>query len=349
MKGKALLKKENKRTIFICWSENNSKKIASAVKDCLEKDIFKNCEIDCFFSEKSIASGEDWYREIENTLKKCAYGIICITRENFSAPWIFFEAGAIATRKVPIIPLLTHARFDYLDRTPISVKQGIDLLKEDKFCKMISDINKKMKLVNYDESLLEAVSKAAYSKLMETLREEINHLKNKRVFSKDYVYPKRCKTVNADTIFISVPMSSIDADEYGELRSCVLEVDDSLKSIGFKDVISPMSQIKNSAEFEGGVLAVKKNFSDIKQVESMIVIYPKKLTSSLLVEVGYGIALSKKMVIFAKDKYELPFILREAVGTIPKLKIMPFDKYSDIVLAIKNNGIALFEFDTDEE
>lgn len=40
----------------------------------------------------------------------------------------------------------------------------------------------------------------------------------------------------------------------------------------------------------------------MKQSDSMLIIYPRNVPSSSLVENGYGIALTKKIVIFHKEK-----------------------------------------------
>ena len=45
--------------------------------------------------------------------------------------------------------------------------------------------------------------------------------------------------------------------------------------------------------FDGNTKAIKENFVALKQVDSMIDIYPQKTPSSVLVEVGYGLELCK--------------------------------------------------------
>ena len=49
-----------------------------------------------FFSPEDIEKGENWDSKISQVLSECNYGIICLTSQNVSAPWINFEAGAIA-------------------------------------------------------------------------------------------------------------------------------------------------------------------------------------------------------------------------------------------------------------
>ena len=79
--------------IFVSWSGTLSKKIAELIKKWLPCFI-QAAEI--FFSPEDIEKGENWDSKISKELSECKYGIICLTAENVTAPWINFEAGAIA-------------------------------------------------------------------------------------------------------------------------------------------------------------------------------------------------------------------------------------------------------------
>jgi hypothetical protein len=47
-------------------------------------------------SESDIEAGARWGREIESNLQETKFGIICLTKDNQFAPWLLFEAGALA-------------------------------------------------------------------------------------------------------------------------------------------------------------------------------------------------------------------------------------------------------------
>ena len=107
------------KKIFIMWSGDLSKNIAKELKKTLEKEIFANTALQCFFSDENIVSGEDWWNRLKGELKKCDMGIICITKENVRAPWIYFESGALVARDLRIKPLLFNCNLNSLSRTPI--------------------------------------------------------------------------------------------------------------------------------------------------------------------------------------------------------------------------------------
>lgn len=77
--------------IFISWSGKNSKIIAKELKNVFENKIFAGTGLTCFVSDVDIASGTDWWDKIKGELKTCRLGILCITKENIRAPWIFLK------------------------------------------------------------------------------------------------------------------------------------------------------------------------------------------------------------------------------------------------------------------
>lgn len=79
--------------IFLSWSGDISKKIASDLKDFLRTTIQA---LDPFFSTSDIAKGRRWSPELAKQLNDTNVGIVILTKENTKAPWILFEAGAMA-------------------------------------------------------------------------------------------------------------------------------------------------------------------------------------------------------------------------------------------------------------
>ncbi len=78
--------------IFISSAGDNGREIAEALHDWLLQVLHF---VDPFIS-KEIRTGAAWLEELSTQLEKTNYGIICLTKESVAAPWIYFEAGAIA-------------------------------------------------------------------------------------------------------------------------------------------------------------------------------------------------------------------------------------------------------------
>lgn len=79
--------------VFISWSGERSNLIAEYLRQWLMY-VLQAC--DPWLSSQDIENGSIWNNEINEQLQAHTMGIICLTKENLHAPWILFEAGALA-------------------------------------------------------------------------------------------------------------------------------------------------------------------------------------------------------------------------------------------------------------
>lgn len=49
-----------------------------------------------WISSKDIDRGSIWFTEITDQLKDTNFGVLFVTRDNQSKPWLLFEAGALS-------------------------------------------------------------------------------------------------------------------------------------------------------------------------------------------------------------------------------------------------------------
>lgn len=74
--------------------------------------------VECFASSEDIRAGQRWNNEINSWLDGADFGVLCVTPENAKAPWLNFEAGALAkkisddNRVVPITLGFSPAALD---------------------------------------------------------------------------------------------------------------------------------------------------------------------------------------------------------------------------------------------
>jgi hypothetical protein len=79
--------------VFLSWSGRTSREIATALHDWLPY-VIQTAKP--FISTGDIDKGKRWSEVLATELGEVAYGLICITQDNFREPWINFEAGAIS-------------------------------------------------------------------------------------------------------------------------------------------------------------------------------------------------------------------------------------------------------------
>ena len=80
--------------VFLSWSGLRSKRVATHLRDWLA-DVMP-VVVEPWMSEADIAAGKRWGHEIDAQLSESTFGIVCLTAANQSAPWLLFEAGALA-------------------------------------------------------------------------------------------------------------------------------------------------------------------------------------------------------------------------------------------------------------
>jgi TIR domain len=152
--------------IFLSWSTEPSKYIAAALKDWIPIVIQAAHP---WFSPNDIERGARWSTEIAVQLEESKFGILCITSENLNAPWINFEAGALAKTltKTHVVPLLYNLEPTDLVG-PLSQFNATRLNKED-MSKLIHTINNSLDH-SLDTNVIDSSFEMWWPKLEEKLR-----------------------------------------------------------------------------------------------------------------------------------------------------------------------------------
>jgi hypothetical protein len=125
-------------TVFISWSGDRSKAIAHVFKKHLEYVIQG---LPTFMSDKDIASGAQWFQEINDKLHAASFGIVCVTPENLEKPWLSFEAGALGNQasKSRVVPVVFGMSKENLP-SPLNGFHAVDL-DEEGLVKLIHSIH----------------------------------------------------------------------------------------------------------------------------------------------------------------------------------------------------------------
>jgi len=110
--------------VFVSWSGERSRNIAESLSRWLP-NVLQGLEV--WTSEHDITAGARWNIELAEQLDSTYFGILCLTPENLTSPWLIFEAGALskAIKESRVAPY----RFG-LQTTdvapPLSQFQGVD-------------------------------------------------------------------------------------------------------------------------------------------------------------------------------------------------------------------------------
>ncbi|MBD3191223.1 MAG: TIR domain-containing protein [Candidatus Heimdallarchaeota archaeon] len=172
--GQMVMSEDEQLKLFLSWSGERSKLLAKELSKWFPK-IFPS--IETWMSEESISKGKRWYDEILNALKEYHIGIMCITPENYDAPWMVFEAGILhASSKKPLIcPLLLGIEPEEIEG-PLTNFQSTIFEKNDLF-RLIKCLNEKLKENKINEEDL----KAKFEKLWPHLRARVEEVSKTKI------------------------------------------------------------------------------------------------------------------------------------------------------------------------
>ena len=153
--------------VFISWSGTRSKTLAVHVHEWI-KTVVQRAEP--WMSERDIEAGQRWNAEISTRLKDTDFGIICLTPENLNAPWLLFEAGALAkaletARVVPLLFGLGKADLTF----PLAQFQAVEA-DRDGFFLLASAVNKALPDGQLETTLLNNIFNGLWANFEITLQ-----------------------------------------------------------------------------------------------------------------------------------------------------------------------------------
>lgn len=154
--------------IFISWSGEKSKCVANALREWLPMVIQS---IQPYVSSEDIHKGERWSNDVSEELEASNFGIICVTKENVSAPWIQFEAGALSKiiESSRVCPFLLDAKISELS-DPFKQFQ-VTLFKKDDIKKLIHSINSSCISGSLEKAILDRAFEIWWPQLESKLQE----------------------------------------------------------------------------------------------------------------------------------------------------------------------------------
>jgi hypothetical protein len=156
--------------VFISWSGHRSKAVAHALWQWLP-DVIQS--IKPWLSAEDIDAGTRWSQILADELAETRFGIICVTPENQNAPWILFEAGALAKtiEKTYVCPYLIEMRHAELRDGPLTQFQTKQA-DENQTWDLVKTINRALQ----QDSLPEEKLKRSFEIWCPNLERSLNNL-----------------------------------------------------------------------------------------------------------------------------------------------------------------------------
>ena len=101
-------------SLFVSWSGDRSRRIAEAISDWVVA-VLPTCPRP--WVSTRLDKGVRWSVLVGQRLSDADFGIVCVTPENLTSPWLLFESGALskAVGDVRVCPLLFGLSAEELD------------------------------------------------------------------------------------------------------------------------------------------------------------------------------------------------------------------------------------------
>jgi RNA polymerase sigma factor (sigma-70 family) len=160
--------------VFISWSGTKSQEVAVALRDWLPGVMNS---VEPFVSSEDIYAGARWETDIATTLDASNFGIVCVTRENQTSPWLNFEVGALAKAVdiSRIIPLAVNLKPSDIE-LPLGQFQA-QPTTEDGLRAVVISINEALAEQRLSEELL----RTSFEVWWPRLQEKLDHIEQQTV------------------------------------------------------------------------------------------------------------------------------------------------------------------------
>lgn len=127
--------------VFISWSGKVGNKVATALSDWLP-GVIQELTV---FTSQSIPKGELWLTSIAGNLDSAAFGIVCVTQDSKTSPWLHYEAGALGqkveNRQKPKVATFLHKIDVATLGVPLSLGQATMGSDKQDILRLIQSIN----------------------------------------------------------------------------------------------------------------------------------------------------------------------------------------------------------------
>jgi nucleoside 2-deoxyribosyltransferase len=159
--------------------------------------------------------------------------------------------------------------------------------------------------------------------------------------------PGHTASTNQYAVFLATPMSGFGDDAaYARHRTTMLEAVQIIRDAGIGPVYFAGEQIASTSEFTAEQEAFLKDFDALRASSVFCLVYPQRVISSALIELGVALALDKPTYVFTTRRKNLPYLVSsaEAVGGrggVPPVQVTEYADAKDLGARLRTWAAAL--------
>jgi len=133
--------------------------------------------------------------------------------------------------------------------------------------------------------------------------------------------------MNKISIFLASPISGFDSqDEFQLYREEIKNLINKIKSMNeVSEIFSAAVSINTIFDYDDSKTSVKMDLEKLNFSTHFILLYPKKIVTSALIELGYAIAKNKKILIVTTGSDVLPYMMKNIDEVLEGIEICYFN------------------------
>lgn len=238
--------------LFLSWSGELSRKVATQLHEWIPTVLQS---VEPFLSSTDIEKGSRWSDHVAQKLEECGFGIIVLTPDNTSAPWILFEAGALSK-----MVGRSHVSSLLIQLNLVDVKQPLSQFQNTIFDR--DDVQKLLQSINKTSPspLRDEVLQRTFAALWPEFDSTVGEIVGSHVFDPQELAPKEDDLANLK-------------DSVGELIQTVQALRDNSRAYdnaSLKEVITDLRlDIRRNRGLipRGLVSEVRSALQDLREIE----------------------------------------------------------------------------------
>lgn len=119
--------------------------------------------------------------------------------------------------------------------------------------------------------------------------------------------------MSINNIFIATPIAGfLNKNDYKMYKKLIEEIVVEINRTNiFGNVYCEITNLDDIADYDSPAASAAKDFNNVLNSEYFILLYPQRVVSSALIELGYALAKGKKILIISSDKNALPYMALE--------------------------------------
>lgn len=119
--------------------------------------------------------------------------------------------------------------------------------------------------------------------------------------------------MSINNIFIATPIAGfLNKNDYKMYKKLIEEIVVEINRTNiFGNVYCEITNLDDIADYDSPAASAGKDFNNVLNSEYFILLYPQRVVSSALIELGYALAKGKKILIISSDKNALPYMALE--------------------------------------